>query len=115
MALWVGRITLTCPKGRVVRKLTGTPDQVIRNATTYDAAKAGAGCAIEKIEIVKRGIGAGHRDRYEGERIEGARRGRRARWAPDLGADSHLMTGAYRHVSSFGGASRRKRRKKTRR
>ena len=111
MAVWMGKITFACPDGRVVRKITGSPDAVIKRSTSLPAP---SGCSVERIEIVKRGIGAGARDRYEGERIEGARRGRRgrkARWAPDLGADSHLMTGAYRHVSSFGGARKRKRRR----
>lgn len=118
MATWVGKITLSCPKGVVVRKLTGTPAEVVKRATSYDASKAGAGCSVRAIQIVKRGIGAGARDRYEGESpFDGSRRrkrGRRARWAPDLGADSHLMTGAHRHVSSFGGA-RGKRKRKARR
>lgn len=113
MATWVGKITLACPKGRVVRKLTGSPDDVIKRSTKFSLP----GCDVEKIEIVKRGIGAGAPDRREGERIEGARRRRRGMWAPDLGADSHLMTGAYRHVSSFGsgGDARRGRKKKARR
>jgi hypothetical protein len=106
--VWVGKITLSCPSGRIVRKLTGSgPGDVISRSTRFQQP----GCAVEKIEIVKRGLGAGARDRYEGERIEGAR-ARRAQWAPDPGADSHLITNAYRHVSSFGGARKRKRKKR---
>ena len=67
MATWVGKITLSCPSGRVVRKMTGSPDAVIKSATHFDARKAGAGCSVEKIEIIKRGIGAGAPDRREGE------------------------------------------------
>lgn len=78
MATWVGKITLSCPKGVVVRKLTGTPAEVVKRATSYDASKAGAGCSVRAIQIVKRGIGAGARDRYEGESpFDGSRRRKR--------------------------------------
>ncbi len=66
MATWLGKITLSCPSGRVVRKLSGTPDHVIKSASSFDARKAGAGCSVETIEIIKRGIGAGAPDRREG-------------------------------------------------
>jgi len=108
---WVGKITLACPSGRVVRKLTGSSADVISRASKFDPRNVGEGCSVTRIEIVRRGTGSGARDRYEGENpFEGGRRRRRARWAPDPGADSHLMTGTHRHVSSFGGARRRRRR-----
>ena len=104
MATWVGKITLTCPTGHTVRKFSGSPDEILRRVTHYTAP---AGCETKKIEIVKRGVGAGLPDKL----WHGAKSARRARWAPDLGADSHLFTNALRHVSSFGGARRRKRKK----
>lgn len=101
---WVGKITLACPSGRVVRKLTGSSADVIKRASKFDARVVGDGCSVTRIEIVRRGTGSGAEDRFEG------RRTRRAMWAPDPGLDSHLMWGTHRHVSSFGGARRRRRR-----
>ena len=103
MALWVGKITLMCPTGHTVRRFSGSPDEILRRVTSYTAP---TGCETKKIEIVKRGVGAGLPEKLPSS--EGSRRGRRARWAPDLGADSHLMMNALRHVSSFGGARRRR-------
>ena len=93
---WVGKITLACPTGRVVRRLTGSgPGDVISRSTKFKLP----GCSTQKIEIVKRGVGAGLPDKLWHE-------------APDLGGDSPLMAGAYRHVSSYGRARRRKKRRK---
>jgi hypothetical protein len=101
--LWVGKITLACPTGRVVRKLTGNgPGDVISRSSKFQQA----GCTVEKVEIVKRGVGSGLPDK-----LYGSKRARKAMWAPDPGADSHLITNAYRHVSSFGGARRGRKRK----
>ena len=99
---WVGKITLACPTGRVVRKLTGSgPGDVISRSTRFKLP----GCSTEKIEIVKRGVGAGLPDKLFGAK-------KRARWAPDPGADSHLLVNAHRHVAGFGGARRRKKRRR---
>lgn len=113
MATWVSKIRVVCPTGTRVAKLIGKSyDDALKAGLRLDP---GPGCKKASFEVVQRGIGAGQRDRREGERLEGGRRGRRGRraqWAPDLGADdSHLMTGAYRHVSSFGGAGRKKARR----
>jgi hypothetical protein len=93
---WVGKITLACPSGRVVRKLTGSgPGDVISRSTRFKLP----GCETQKIEIVKRGVGAGLPDKLWRE-------------APDLGGDSPLMAGAYRHVASYSKAKRRKKRRR---
>ena len=63
MATWVGKITLACPSGRVIRRLSGTPDSVLKRTSNFDASSAGRGCKIAKVELVKRGVGAGLPDK----------------------------------------------------
>lgn len=60
---WVGKITLKCPSGNVVRRVIGSPDAIIRATTSFDARKVGPGCSVVRAEIVKRGVGAGLPDR----------------------------------------------------
>lgn len=104
---WISKIKVVCPTGVRTAKLIGDSyNDALKRGLKFDP---GPGCRKTGFEVVQRGIGAGQRDRREGERLEGGRR-RRARWAPDLGADSHLMAGAYRHVSSYG--TRRKKRRR---
>ncbi len=111
MAVWLSKIRVVCPTGERVAKIAGESfNEALKRGLSFDP---GPGCRKTGFEVVQRGIGAGQRDRREGERLEGGRRKRRAMWAPDPGADSHLLTNAYRHVSSFGGA--RKKRRKARR
>ena len=79
MATFVGKITLACPGGRVVRKLTGSSADVIARSTRFDPRSVGAGCSVQKVEIVRRGVGVGARDPYTSENPFGAARRRRRR------------------------------------
>jgi hypothetical protein len=116
VAVWLSKIRVVCPAGARTAKIIGESyNDALKRGLSFDP---GPGCRKTGFAVVQRGVGSGQRDRREGERLEGSRRRRnrkRAQWAPDLGADSHLMANAYRHVSSFGGAQRRKSKRKARR
>ncbi len=75
MAAWVSKIRVVCPSGARVAKLIGSSyDDALKKGLKLDP---GPGCKKIGFEVVQRGIGAGQRDRREGERLEGARRRRK--------------------------------------
>lgn len=109
MATWVSKIRVVCPTGTRTARLIGKSyDDALKAGLRLDP---GPGCRKTGFEVVQRGIGAGAQDRFSG----GRRKKRRGLYAPDLGADSHLLMNTYRHVADFGGARHRRRKTKARR
>jgi hypothetical protein len=71
MAAWVSKIRVVCPAGVRVAKLIGSSyDDALKKGLQLDP---GPGCKKVSFSVVQRGVGAGQRDRREGERLDGFR------------------------------------------